>query len=121
MKAHACPLCGAKKKRNGRTSSGRTRWRCTSSGSSTVRRIDNAAKLLDLLLSWLPTGKRQADMPGGGRTFRRKTARFWEIRPMLPKVEVAVSAVGDGLAKALKRTCPGTRHQSCVSQAFSQV
>lgn len=35
--------------------------------------------------------------------------------------EVAVSAVGDGLAMALKRTCPGTRHQSCVSQAFSQV
>ena len=113
-------------------------------------------------------------MPGGGRTFRRKTARFWEIRPMLPKVEaprrfvyvdgihlgrkavvliasdgenvpgwhlartensrawfalmtriaepeVAVSAVGDGLAKTLKRTCPGTRHQRCVYQAFSQV
>ncbi|MBM6941647.1 transposase [Collinsella intestinalis] len=35
--------------------------------------------------------------------------------------EVAVSDGGDGLAKALKRTCPGTRHQSCVSQAFSQV
>lgn len=113
-------------------------------------------------------------MPGGGRTFGRKTARFWEIRPMLPKVEaprrvvyvdgihlgrkavvliasdgenvlgwhlartensrarsalmtriaepeVAVSAFGDGLAKALRRTWPGTRHQSCVSQAFSQV
>lgn len=30
---------------------------------------------------------RQADMPGGGRTLRRKTARFWEIWPMPPKVE----------------------------------
>lgn len=174
MKAHACPLCGSRMKRNGTTSAGRTRWRCTSCGSSTVRRIDNAAKLLDLLLSWLPTGKRRADMPGGGRTFGRKTARFWEIRPMLPKVEaprrvvyvdgihlgrkavvliasdgenvlgwhlartensrawsalesriavleVAVSDGGDGLAKALRRTWPGTRHQRCVSQAFSQV
>lgn len=87
MKAHACPLCGARMKRNGKTSAGRTRWRCTSCGSSAVRRIDNAAKLLDLFLSWLLTRERQADMPGGGRTFRRKTARFWEIWPMPPKVE----------------------------------
>lgn len=174
MKAHACPLCGARMKRNGKTSAGRTRWRCTSCGSSAVRRIDNAAKLLDLFLSWLLTRRRQADMPGGGRTFRRKTARFWEIWPMPPKVEaprrvvyvdgihlgrkavvliasdgehvlgwhlartensrawsalmsriaapeVAVSDGGDGLARALKRTWPGTRHQRCVFHAFSQV
>ena len=52
-----------------------------------MRRIDNAAKLLDLFLSWLLARRRQADMPGGGRAFRRKTARFWEIWPMPPKVE----------------------------------
>ena len=74
-------------KRNGRTSAGRTRWRCTSCGASSVRRIDNAAKLLDAFLGWLLTRKRQADMPGGGRTFRRKAAAFWEIWPMPPKVE----------------------------------
>ena len=87
MKAHACPLCGARMKRNGRTSAGRTRWRCTSCGASTVRRIDSSAKLLESFLGWLLTRERQADMPGGGRTFRRKTARFWEIWPMPPKVE----------------------------------
>ena len=29
----------------------------------------------------------QADMPGKGRTFRRKTAKFWSIWPLPPKVE----------------------------------
>ena len=87
MKARACPLCGAKMKGNGRTSAGRTRWRCTSCGANSVRRIDNAAKLLDAFLGWLLTRGRQADMPGGGRTFRRRAARFWEIWPMPPKVE----------------------------------
>ena len=68
MKARACPLCGAKMKRNGKTSAGRTRWRCTSCGASTTRRIDSAAKLLGAFLGWLLTRRRQADMPGGGRT-----------------------------------------------------
>ncbi|HJA28987.1 MAG TPA: IS1249 family transposase [Candidatus Olsenella pullicola] len=174
MKARACPLCGAKMKRNGKTSAGRTRWRCTSCGASTTRRIDSAAKLLGAFLGWLLTRRRQADMPGGGRTFRRKTARFWEIWPMPPKVEaprrvvfvdgihlgrkavvliasdeehalgwhlcrsensrawaalmsriaepeVVVSDGGDGFAKALRETWPGTRHQRCVFHAFSQV
>lgn len=74
-------------KRNGKTSAGRTRWRCTSCGASSVRRIDNAAKLLEAFLGWLLTRRRQADMPGGGRTFRRGCARFWEIWPMPPRVE----------------------------------
>ena len=74
-------------KRNGKTSAGRTRWRCTSCGASSVRRIDSAAKLLALFLGWLLGRSRQADMPGGGRTFRRKTAAFWGIWPMPPKVE----------------------------------
>lgn len=161
-------------KRNGKTSAGRTRWRCTSCGASPVRRIDSAAKLLALFLGWLLGRSRQADMPGGGRTFRRKTASFWEIWPMPPKVEaprrvvyldgihlgrravvliasddehalgwhlcraensrawsaltsriaapeVAVSDGGDGFAKALRGTWPGTRHQRCVFHAFCQV
>ena len=174
MKAHTCPLCGARMKRNGTTSAGRTRWRCTSCGASSVRRIDSSAKLLEAFLGWLLTRKRQADMPGGGRTFRRRAARLWEIWPMPPKVEsprrvvfvdgihlgrravvliasdeshalgwhlcrsensrawaalmsriaapgVVVSDGGDGFAKALRETWPGTRHQRCVFHAFCQV
>ena len=55
MKAHACPLCGARMKRSGTTSAGRTRWRHTSYGASSERRIDSAAKLQDALLDWLLT------------------------------------------------------------------
>ena len=74
-------------KRNGITSAGRTRWRRTSCGARTVHRKDSSAKLLESFLGWLLTRGRQADMPGGGRTFRWKTARFWEIWPMTPKFE----------------------------------
>lgn len=87
MKVHACPLCDSRMKRGGKTSAGRTRWRCTSCGASSVRRIDNAAKLPDAFLGWLLTGRRKADMPGGGSAFRRRASRFWAILPMPPKVE----------------------------------
>ena len=34
-----------------------------------------------------PHAQAQADMPGGGRTFRRRASRFWAILPMSLKVE----------------------------------
>ena len=40
-----------------------------------------------MFLSWLLGGGTQLGMPGQGRTFRRKTSRFWEIWPMPPVVE----------------------------------
>lgn len=93
MGAPHCPVCGRKMARNGRTSAGRTRWRCTSCGASATCKIDNAAKRLSAFLAWLLTRSRQSDMPGGGRTFRRKTAQLWEIWPMPPKVEAARKVV----------------------------
>lgn len=169
-----CPVCGRRMARNGRTSAGRTRWRCTGRGASSTRRVDNAAKRLEEFLGWLLGRRRMADMPGGGRTFRRRTAEFWSIWPMPPKVEgrrrvvhldgihlgrkacvliacddehalgwhlcrsensrawsalmsriaapdVAVSDGGDGFARALRRTWPGTAHQRCLYHAFCQV
>lgn len=93
MRAPNCPVCGRRMARNGKTSAGRTRWRCTSCGASTTCRIDNSAKQLSAFLAWLLSRARRADMPGGGRTFRRKTAQFWEIWPMPPKVEATRRAV----------------------------
>lgn len=87
MKSKICAICGAHMKRNGKTSSGKTRWRCTVCNTSTTQKIDNSAKLLEAFLSWLLSRKRQKDMPGEGRTFRRKCAKFWDIWPMPPKVE----------------------------------
>jgi hypothetical protein len=49
--------------------------------------IDNSAKQLTIFLEWLFSKQTQAQMPGAGRSFRRKTSVFWEIWPMPPKVE----------------------------------
>ena len=32
-------------------------------------------------------------MPGAGRNFRRKTAKFWELWPLPPKIETQSSIV----------------------------
>lgn len=55
MKAHTFPLCGSRMKRNGKTGAGRTRWRCVSCESSSVRRNDGTVRLLEAFLSWLLT------------------------------------------------------------------
>lgn len=82
MKTKTCPTCGQPMKRNGRTSAGTQRWRCGACGASTTHGNDVTARDLEAFLRWLFSRDVQADMPGGGRTFRRRTARFWEIWPM---------------------------------------
>ena len=82
-----CPVCGRKMKRNGTTSAGRVRWRCGGCGASSTRRIASDAKGLSEFLRRLLSRGRQSDMPGEGRAFRRRAARFWSIWAMPPKVE----------------------------------
>ena len=82
MKAVYCPYCGGRTKRNGRTSSGSQRWRCTACGASTTLRYDDTAARLEEFLGWLLSKDSQATMPGGGRSFRRRTAEFREVWPM---------------------------------------
>ena len=80
-----CPYCRGGTKRFGKTKAGSQRWRCLDCGATFTRKVDNAAKLLASFLAWLMSGARQKDMPGGGRTFRRKCARFWSVWPIAPK------------------------------------
>lgn len=87
MKAPKCPSCMAVMSKHGRTTAGRQRWRCRSCRVTGVRRIDSAAKELDAFLGWLLSRQRQSDMPGGGRTFRRRTAKFWDIWVLPPLVD----------------------------------
>ena len=77
MKAVYCPYCGGRTKRNGRTSSGSQRWRCTACGASTTVGCDDTATRLEEFLGWLLSKDSQAMMPGGGRSFRHRTAEFW--------------------------------------------
>ena len=103
MNVVRCPSCGGRMKRNGTTSAGSTRWRCKACGASLVDRIDNSAKRLDEFLGWLLSKKRQADMPGGGRTFRRRTAEFWRLWPLPPVTgEVCRVVFVDGIYLARK-------------------
>ena len=73
MRKVMCPSCGGETKRFGKTAAGTQRWRCLDCGLTFVNRIDNTAKRLDEFLRWLLSKERQSDMPGAGRTFRRRT------------------------------------------------
>ena len=82
-----CPVCGKKCVKSGKTKAGSQRWLCKSCKTSLTHKIDKDSKELQLFLNWLFSKDSQSEMPGGGRTFRRKTAKFWDIWPLPPKVE----------------------------------
>lgn len=87
MKHVICPVCGNNCVRNGKTASGSQRWLCKSCSATFTQKIDNSAKQLKIFLKWLFSKQTQREMPGEGRTFRRKTSMFWDIWPMPPIVE----------------------------------
>ena len=80
-------------KRNGRAPSGAQRWRCRSCGASATHSNDVAARELAAFVGWLLSRGTQADMPGRGRTFRRRAALFWPIWPMPEVVDEAFRVV----------------------------
>lgn len=77
-----CTLCGAKMRKNGTTSSGRQRWRCTACGSSNVRKIDSRAKDLIYFLDWLFSKDSIADKKVSRTTFWRRTSWVWSLWPI---------------------------------------
>ena len=73
--------------RHGKTLTGRQRWRCQPCKITTLNEIDSAAKHLDEFLAWLLGRRRQADLPGGGRSFRRRCEPLWQLWPFSPIVD----------------------------------
>ena len=73
--------------RYGHSASGAQRWRCTPCNISQVSRINSTAKHLDEFLAWLLSGRRQVDLPGGGRSFRRRCEPLWQLWPFSPIVD----------------------------------
>lgn len=73
--------------RHGRTSSGRQRWRCRRCNVTEVGRIDATAKHLQEFVAWLLSNRRQVDMPGQGRSFRRRCRQLWQIWPFAPVID----------------------------------
>lgn len=97
LNSTSCLLCGIKLVKNGKHRSGTQRWRCPSCGTSTVRKRPDLTQQEQLreFVVWL-TGKRsQAEIDGTrtGRTFRRRTAWCWGMRPVLPPCEKIFHAV----------------------------
>ena len=87
MKHVICPICNSVCTKYGKTGAGSQRWFCRSCSMAFSPKIDNTAKQLKVFLSWLFSKETQREMPGEGRSFRRKTSRFWEIWPLPPKIE----------------------------------
>ena len=80
-----CDVCGNKQVKNGKTSAGRTRWRCKNCGaSSTVSRPDITAKAQFESFHQWATGKLSVKETGTARsTFFRNTNWCWNLRPRL--------------------------------------
>lgn len=94
-KSPTCGVCGGKLVKNGTTSAGRTRWRCTTCGaSSTQARPDITAKAqLNAFQSWLLAGRRPDQLATSDRTFRRATAWCWRIAVPPPAPPTAAPSV----------------------------
>lgn len=82
MNNKICPSCGKAMKRNGRTSAGTQRWRCRGCGSSAVHSYGSDLADFNAFIGWLLSKDSQRSMPGEGRTFRRRSERFWKVWPM---------------------------------------
>ena len=87
MKHVICPVCGNVCIKYGKTKAGSQRWFCKTCNMAFSPNIDNTTKKLKVFLTWLFGRETQKNMPGGGRSFRRKTVQFWEVWPLPPVVE----------------------------------
>lgn len=79
-----CPLCGLPGlKRNGTTSSGKVRWRCTKCGASNTRRRGDQAQLSQFAQfhQWITSHDSQSRMDGTqtGRSFRQEIRWCWDV------------------------------------------
>ena len=78
-------VCGSRLKRNGTTSAGTVRWRCTECGGSSVKRRPDVVRAaqLDAFVSWLLGPSRQFEHGRSARTFRRRHAWCWNVDPVI--------------------------------------
>lgn len=89
MNTPCCAVCGEPMKRNGRTSSGRIRWRCRNAGcgSSRTQSRDNSARDLRCGLDWLFSKQSQAGHRLPARTLRRRCELMRSLWPPVPLVD----------------------------------
>lgn len=76
-------------KKNGKTSAGRTRWRCKDPGCgrSLTRGYDRRAADLESSLDWLLSKESQEEHRLPARTLRRANELMWSLWPPVPLVD----------------------------------
>ncbi len=96
-----CGVCGSKLVKNGRTSAGRTRWRCKSCGASTTQaRPDVTAKAqARLFAKWLLEGFTARQLGLAKTSFANKISWCWQVEVPKPPVtgEVYDQVLLDGI------------------------
>ena len=77
MRRVKCSICDTDCIKYGKTKAGSQRWFCKHCSVAFTEQINTDAKELQLFLKRLFGKQTEAEMIGKGRTFRRKTAKFW--------------------------------------------
>ena len=85
-----CGVCGFKLVKNGKTTAGRTRWRCKGCGSSQVQsRVDVTAKAqMAQFHDWIINTAPVSRLPVSSSTMRRNLVWCWQVpvpRPLAPR------------------------------------
>ena len=88
-----CFNCGNICVKNGKTKAGTQRWLCKECSATFTNPIDNSTERFVQFQHWLFSKAVQKEMSGAGRSFRRKTSKFWGIWPMPPKIESPMNVV----------------------------
>ncbi|WP_209323989.1 IS1249 family transposase [Brevibacterium renqingii] len=94
-----CGVCANKLVKNGKTSAGRTRWRCKHCGSSATQTRTDSAKKADFtsFIAWLTSTQPRGDFATSTRTFTRKIQWYWTVTPRVaPTGEVHDQIMLDG-------------------------
>lgn len=83
-----CGVCDSKLVKNGTTSAGRTRWRCTHCGASTTQQRPDITRRAQVAAfhTWLLSTAPQTTAGGTGRSFRAATNWCWNIPVPQPAV-----------------------------------
>ena len=94
-----CGVCENRLVKNGKTSAGRTRWRCKLCGASTTRTRTDITRKAEFtsFIDWLTSTRSRGDFATSARTFNRHTQWCWNVAPTVsPTGEIHDQIMLDG-------------------------